>query len=92
MCILCKDKEDNQQHVLECKILLDAYKSEEITRRDIRYDDIFSDEISKQKVITALFNNLFKIRENITEEINSQSAPSNTDVMLEMSDPLLSSI
>ena len=91
-CILCKDEEDNQQHVLECKILLDAYKSEEITSGDISYDDIFSDKISKQKVITTLFKNLFKIRENIIEEINSQSAPSNTDVMLEMSDPLLPSI
>ena len=92
MCVLCKDQEDSQQHVLKCKTLLNKYKSEGITSGEISYDDIFSEEILKQKVVTSLFSNLFKTRESLLEKINSQSAPSNTEVMLEMSDPLHPSI
>ena len=44
-----------------------------------QYEDIFSDDVQKQKRITALFITLFKIKEDIHRENQySRKAPSNT--------------
>ena len=54
----------------------------------MKYEDIFSPNIEKQKVATALLNKLFKLREVIIEDKDSQMAPSFTSVQLKMSDNL----
>ena len=71
-----------------CKVIQKEFKTDELTNGIIKYEDIFSEEISKQKTVTSLFNKLFKIRNTLIEKMNSQEAPSNADVVLEMSDPL----
>ena len=85
LCILCKAEYEDQQHILKCKVLLNEYKTDEVASENVKYDDIFSDNVKKQKVATALFLNLFRIRTNILENPNSQEAPSNTNVLLKLS-------
>ena len=69
LCSLCKIEDDDQLHILTCKVLSQNIKSVEITK----YEDIFSSDIQKQKVITVLYQELFKIRDNL----KSQLAPGN---------------
>ena len=89
LCVLCKDQTEDQQHILSCRVLLKEFKTDELTIVNIKYEDIFSEDIRKQKSVTSLFYKLFKIRKILVDMISSQEAPSNTDVMLEMSHPLL---
>lgn len=88
LCFLCKAQNEDQQHILSCKVIQKEFKTDELSNGIIKYEDIFSEEISKQKTVTSLFNKLFKIRNTLIEKMNSQEAPSNADVVLEMSDPL----
>ena len=86
MCSLCKIEDEDQQHILTCKVLTQNIKSNEVTKEKIKYEDIFSSDIQKQKVITVLYQELFRIREHL----NSQLAPSTTQpVELRTSDDLL---
>ena len=63
--------------------------ADEVTKEKVKYEDIFSSDIQKQKVITVLYQELFKIRENL----NSQLAPSTSQpVELRTSDDLLQCI
>ena len=67
-CILCTEKKiDNQQHVLECKVLSNNCKSEELVKNKISYEDIFKDT-NKQKNVTALFMQLLQIKNNSSKE------------------------
>ena len=73
---------------MRCRVIQDNFDTEEIAKKQMKYDDIFSENIVKQKEITSLFLILFKIRNKIQENQNSQPAPSNTDVMLRTSNNL----
>ena len=54
-CILCKDEQGDQKHILHCKVILEAFKPVDVTESNVKYDDIFSDDTRKQKVVTELF-------------------------------------
>ena len=87
LCTLCQLESENQQHILRCKVIQNKLQSDELCSENPNYEDIFSCNINKQKHITALFLTLFKIKENFLEENNfSRQAPSNTQVMLDLSD------
>ena len=88
LCNLCKVENEDQPHLMRCSVIQDNFDTEEIANKQIKYDDIFSENIVKQKEITSLFLILFKIRNEIQENQNSQPAPSNTDVMLRTSNNL----
>ena len=90
--MLCNVDIEHQQHILKCKVLLKEFKSEHVTAEEIEYEDIFSEKIQKQKAVTRLFKDLFKCRNNLIEKKTAKWPPSNTGVMLEMSDLLLSCI
>ena len=91
LCSLCKIADEDQKHLLTCKV--QNIKSDEITKEKVKYEDIFSSDVQKQKVITVLYQELFKIRENLCENLNSQLAPSTTQsVELRTSDDLLQCI
>ena len=93
LCSLCKIADEDQKHLLTCKVLTQNIKSDEITKEKVKYEDIFSSDVQKQKVITVLYQELFKIRENLSENLNSQLAPSTTQsVELRTSDDLLQCI
>ena len=79
---------EDQQHLLHCVELSNRFQTQAVTKRKVKYEDIFSPNIEQQKVATALFNKLFKLREDIIEEIDSQKAPSFTSVQLKMSNNL----
>ena len=67
-------------------MLQNHLKSDKVTRNRVEYNDIFSEDINKQKEITALFIELFKIRTTLLK--NSQLAPSSTAVELTLSKDL----
>ena len=46
---------DDQQHILQCKIILDEYKSDDLAITSATNDDIFSDDVLKKKEVTTLF-------------------------------------
>ena len=73
-------------------MLLQELKSGEVADGGIRYEDLFSEDVKKQKQVTALFKELLELRNNMIEKTNSQAAPSNTSVMLEMRDTVHFSI
>ena len=89
LCPLCKTEIEDQKHILSCNTIVKEFKSDNVTYGTVEYDDIFSENINKQKAVTCLFKDMFRIRNKLIEEYNSQMAPSNTGVMLEISDPLL---
>ena len=71
-------------------MLNDKIKSDELIKEKVKYEHLFSSDIYKQKAITVLFKELFKIRKNLSENLNSQLAPSTTQpVELRTSDDLL---
>ena len=88
LCALCKTDVDNQQHILRCRVLMSNLETDELTQGQYKYDDIFSMDVKKQKVITSMFVKLFKLRENLQENTSSQPAPSSTAMELRMSDNL----
>ena len=88
MCRLCNLEVEDQQHLLQCVELSTKFQTQSVTKRKVEYEDIFSPNIEQQKVAAALFNKLFKLREDIIEERNSQKAPSYTSVQLKMSNNL----
>ena len=64
--LLCGHKEDNQQHILECPILLQNIN--DITSDKIEYDDISSSDISKQIRALRIISNLWKKRKTMMEK------------------------
>jgi hypothetical protein len=64
---------DDQQHILQCKVIL---------------NDIFSDNVLKQKEVTTLFLKLFAITDKLIEEKANHDDPSSTRVELDVSDNL----
>ena len=77
-CTLCTEKKiDNQQHVLECKMLSKHCKSEKLVKNKILYEDIFEDT-NKQKNITDLFMQLLQIKNALSKEDYSSTLQNNS--------------
>ena len=74
------------QHILKCEVLQREYMTGDLVRDKVVYEDIFNHNVAKQKTITVMFKELFKIKENILQKVD----PSNTPVMLKLDDNLLS--
>ena len=85
LCSLCEEEDEDQQHLLKCKVLLNKLRTTEVTEGGLEYEDIFSKNVKKQKVITALYITLFKIRKDLLENQHSQRALSTTNMELRMS-------
>ena len=64
-CPLGCGKYDTLQNVLVCPVLNSHMKSNNIARTKAKYEDIFSEDILKQKEITPLYNQLMYIREEL---------------------------
>ena len=67
MCPLGCGDTDTLQNVLTCKILTQQHVTQDITQSDVRYADIFSSDIRKQKQVTELYQQLLQIRDNILQ-------------------------
>ena len=59
---------DNQEHLLECKILSTA---SELTEQQLCYNDIYSDDLSKQEKITIVLEAKYKMRKMLEENIKN---------------------
>ena len=74
LCTLCGVESEDQQHLLKCQVIKNNFKTEEISNGSVKYEDIFSKDVQKQKEVTALYMNLFRLRDSLLEEENSQMA------------------
>ena len=88
LCSLCRMQNCDQKHILECKVLLDIFKTEEMSNHNIVYEDIFHEDVSKQKAVTALFKALIELRSKMLQDLQSQQSPSTSTVVLRRSDIL----
>ena len=68
-CPLSCGEDDTLQHILECTVLKSSHTSSDLTCTDIRYEDVFSSDIAKQKQVTELYKQLLDTRTNL---LNSQ--------------------
>ena len=68
-CTLCQKHEDDQKHILECPNVKAILRSTEILSENILYEDIYSDNVIKQKAITVLFSNCLQIREKLRNNL-----------------------
>ena len=66
ICPVCGLSEDEQNHVLECKVLLSNIS--DITTEKVEYEDIFHCDISKQTNILRIFHKLWKKRNQIMKQ------------------------
>ena len=47
LCDLCKNENENQQHIMKCKVILSEFKYNTLSIEKIEYTDIFSKNIRK---------------------------------------------
>ena len=57
---------DNLRNILSCRVIKQHNESKEISNMNFKYEDIFSEDIKKQQIITELFSQLLK-KQTITE-------------------------
>ena len=65
-CPLCKDAEDNQQHVLKCPLLVTNQLV--LVNSGIVYDHIYQGDVKKQSDVTRVFMDFWKIRKKKTKK------------------------
>ena len=70
----CEDK-DTLSNMLSCKVLLTHHKSSEISVKDIRYEDVFSQDSYKQKQATELFRQLLQTRNELLSQPVANTGP-----------------
>jgi hypothetical protein len=88
LCSLCEEEDNDQQHLLKCKVLSNNLKTKDIIVGGAEYEDIFSKNVKKQKVITAFYMTLFKMKKDLIENQYSQRALSTSNMELRMSSDL----
>ena len=76
LCILCKTEYCDQKHILACSVLLNALQTMETSRSKIIYEDIFNEDTSKQKEVTALYRTLLDIRKKKIQDLLEEQSPS----------------
>ena len=54
-CSLCGIEDEDQKHLLTCNVILKYWKGKNISVSKSDYEDIFSQDIRKQKEITTIF-------------------------------------
>ena len=60
---------DTLPNMISCSVLKHHFKSEELVTNKISYEDIYSNDIIKQKEVTELNVKLVNIRNNIMNNI-----------------------
>jgi hypothetical protein len=84
-CKFCKEEQDEQQHILQCKTLNSKLRSEELAPGLVKYEDIYGDHL-KQKVIVTIFTKLLDIMKTMAEDSQQNTSdPSISAEMLEIS-------
>ena len=60
---------DTLPHILTCSVIKQYYKSGDVSVGQVRYEDIFSNDVRKQKQVVELYENLLEIRNRILNGI-----------------------
>ena len=63
LCILGCSEEDTQEHLLQCKYIIENLIDTQQERKNIKYEDLFNDK--KQQAAVKLFSKLFDIRTDL---------------------------
>ena len=90
MCPLGCGEKDTIQNILTCRVLKENYKSNEVSISEVQYENIFSQDIYKQKQVTELFERLLEVRNSLisslpvacTGPVQSRQALQNHPVIL----------
>ena len=56
---------DTIHHILTCTVLSSYHQSKSISLNDTKFEDIFSENIQKQKSITEIYKQLIQIRNEV---------------------------
>ena len=64
-CPLGCDHKDTLPNILTCPVLQSHIQSNDVANNKVKYEDIFSPDIVKQKQVTQLYTQLLEIRENL---------------------------
>ena len=74
--------------MLQCPVIIEEVKTNEVAKEEIKYEDIFENP-EKQKAIASLFVKYIGIRKKIMEEdLLQRQDPSTCTDVLKTSDPL----
>ena len=65
LCPLGCGEQDTIPNILTCKVISQYHKSDSVAQEEIQYNDIFSENIQRQKQITELFEKLLDIRNRL---------------------------
>ena len=72
LCPLCTSEvekaQDTQEHLLNCKIL--NMNCTEIIQSQIKYEDLFSDNLNKQAKISIILENRFDMRKKLLQDLS----------------------
>ena len=60
---------DTIENILTCSVLRNYHRSNEVTTEVIKYEDIFSQDISRQQKVTELYYQLINTRNKIIQSI-----------------------
>ena len=66
-CPLQCGEDDTLQHILECVILKSHHTNNMLSYGDMKYQDVFSADVVKQKQATALYRQLLDVRANLLD-------------------------
>ena len=69
MCPLGCGDLDTIQNILSCKILRQNHTSGDIVSGEVIYEDIFSQDVQKQKQVTVLYEKLLQIRSTLVNSL-----------------------
>ena len=64
-CPLGCDEIDKLQNILTCEVLKQQHTSKDVSSSDIKFEDIFSSDITKQQQVTELYRQLLEVRDKI---------------------------
>ena len=69
MCPLGCGEKDTIQNIITSRVLKENYKSNEVYISEVQYEDIFSQDIYKQKQVTELFERLLEVRNSLISSL-----------------------
>ena len=74
-CPLGCGEEDTLQNVLTCTVLRSLHNSSELSASAVKYEDVFSADIRKQKAVTETFRQLLQIRDEKISQPVAMTGP-----------------
>ena len=74
-CPLLCGEEDKIQHILDCSVIRQHHKSENVLLNDIEYVDAFSSNTVIQKQVTELYQQLLEVRSRLTNSEPDTTGP-----------------